>query len=90
LSYLSACQPQRAEFWDAHDVIDVLGEEGWTPSQTFLDETQLTTSLTIRLPRIVKQRLWTIARSRGVSPSTLARMWLMERVYDEALPGEPK
>lgn len=71
---------EEAAFWDTHDVTD------------FLDESQpaeltggpgLAEKLTVRLDHDDREALRRRAKRLGVGPSTLARIWLKERLCSE-------
>lgn len=72
---------EEAMFWDTHDTTD------------FPDEFQmveitiggnLAERLTLRLDKEDRTELARRARAMGVGPSTLARIWLKERLRQEA------
>lgn len=68
---------EEAEFWDTHDV----SELGKIPLMSLpLLEPEKEEVLSIRVQRFVKEQLTKIARSRGIGPTTLARMWILERL----------
>jgi predicted transcriptional regulator len=51
-----------------------------------LDKTEkelLGTPLSVRLTSITRNKLSVLARKRGMSPSSLARFWLEERIKKE-------
>ena len=72
-----ATREEEAEFWDTHDITDYLDE--LKPVQVRFSK-RLTTGITVRLTpeALVKMKL--LARQKGVGPSTLARMWILERL----------
>jgi hypothetical protein len=72
---------EEAAFWDTHDITDFLDES--TPVQLSVGP-ELAERLTLRLDRADRQALAKHARAKGVGPSTLARMWLKERLRQEA------
>ncbi len=70
---------EETHFWDTHNVTD------------FKDETQAVDivfelgkprdeTLMVRLQKDFKEKLEKVARSKGLNVSTLARMWLMEKL----------
>ena len=73
---------EEAEFWETHDTTDFLGVELQTVNVTVNPE--LSDRLTIRLDRSDREALALRAKLKGVGPSTLARIWLKERLRDEA------
>jgi hypothetical protein len=72
---------EEAAFWDSHDFTDFLDES--TPVQITVGQ-ELAERLTVRLDQADRQELMRRARAKGVGPSTLARMWLKERLHQEA------
>lgn len=72
---------EEAAFWDTHDVTGFTEES--TPVQMTLSQ-DLAERLTVRLDQSDRTELAKRARQKGVGPSTLARMWLKERLRQEA------
>lgn len=72
---------EEAAFWDTHDFTDFADES--TPVQVAVGQ-ELGERLTLRLDRADRQALLRRAREKGVGPSTLARIWLKERLRQEA------
>ncbi len=72
---------EEAAFWDTHDFTDFAEES--TPVQMTVGQ-ELAERLTLRLDHADRQELVTHAREKGIGPSTLARMWLKERLRKEA------
>ena len=70
-----------AAVWDSHDLADFAGDE----LQTVLRPVggDLAERLTLRLDRADRAALDRLAREKGVGPSTLARIWLKERLQRE-------
>ena len=73
---------EEAEFWDTHDFTDFREES--TPVQMTVGR-ELEERLTLRLDQADRQALAKYAREKGVGPSTLARMWLKERLHEEVV-----
>lgn len=73
---------EEAEFWDTHDVTEFVGNELQPVEVTVGPD--LADRLTVRLDRADREALARQARTKGVGPSTLARMWLKERLRQEA------
>lgn len=71
---------EEAEFWDSHDVTDYFDRN----HQIILDFTKSKSKkesvLTVRLQPELKVRLGSVAQDMGIQPSTLARLWLIERL----------
>lgn len=71
---------EEAAFWDTHDFTDFTEES--TPVQVTVGEA-LAKRLTLRLDEADRRDLTNRAKDKGVGPSTLARMWLKERLRQE-------
>lgn len=68
---------EEAEFWDTHDTADL----GKVPLMELpLIEPEKEEVLSLRVQRSVKDRLQKAAWKRGINPTTLARMWIIERL----------
>jgi hypothetical protein len=76
-----ANRDEEAAFWDTHDVTE-FGEE-LRPIEVVIGG-DLAERLTVRLDQTDRTELVKRARAKGVGPSTLARMWLKERLREEA------
>lgn len=72
---------EEAAFWDTHDVTDYLDES--QPARVTVSQ-ELAERLTVRLDRADREELVRRAAAKGLGPSTLARMWLKERLRQEA------
>ena len=75
---------EEAEFWDTHDATDFAEE--WKPVQIEVSP-ELAERLTLRLDQRDRQQLVALAREKGLGPSTLARMWIKERLRQEVGAG---
>ena len=73
---------EEAAFWDSHDATEFEGQELQPVEVTLGGE--LAERLTVRLDQADRQELAKRARAKGVGPSTLARIWLKERLSREA------
>lgn len=68
---------EEAEFWDTHDI----SELGKVPLMKLpLLEPEKEEVLSVRVQRSVKEQLTNIARKKGIGVTTLARMWILERL----------
>jgi len=71
-----------ARFWDSHDLTDFeqaleeVGEPVFVRSQG--------ASLSVDLPRREIQRVKQIAKSMGVSETTVLREWILERLHESS------
>ena len=70
---------EEAEFWDTHSPLEY-GE--WEEVELKVAR-PLTHTLAVRLDARTIDRLASAARKKGLGPSTLARMWLLERLDQE-------
>jgi hypothetical protein len=73
---------EEAAFWDTHDVTEFVGQEMRPVAVTV--GADLADRLTVRLDQADRRELDRRARAKGIGPSTLARMWLKERLRQEA------
>jgi hypothetical protein len=71
---------EEAEFWDSHSPLDYPEEFEEVEVKV---ERPLQHLLGVRLDAKTITKLGEIARKKGIGPSTLARIWLMERLADE-------
>ncbi len=70
---------QEAKFWDIHDVTDYLSE--LKPVKLEVDlESEKKEILTIRVQPTLKNRMEKIAKNYGINLSTLARIWLIDKL----------
>jgi predicted DNA binding CopG/RHH family protein len=67
---------EEAYFWDTHDVVDGI-DEGTVVG---FHKANKTKTLTIRFDEKDLQTLRVEAFNKGIGPTTLARMWLKERI----------
>ena len=72
---------EEAAFWDTHDFTDFVAESSLV--QITVGQ-ELAERLTLRLDHEDRQELVRRAKAKGVGPSTLARIWLKERLTQEA------
>ncbi len=73
---------EEAHFWDIHSFTEFKDELEDVDIVFDLD-TPREESLIVRLQKNFKQALAKTARRRGLNISTLARMWLMEKLREE-------
>jgi len=74
---------EEADFWDKHSPLDFPGYWVEAKRPTKFDK-PLGHILGVRLDAETIGQLRAIGRSRGLRASTLARMWLLERLVKEA------
>lgn len=68
---------EEATFWDTHDTTDF--EDEFRPGRARFAK-NLSETLNIRLDNETLQGLREQARQKGIGPTTLARMWIIEQV----------
>ena len=71
---------EEAEFWDTHDLADYWSEFG--PAKV-RSAKKLTAGLHIRLDPTTLAKLRAVAQQKGVGPTTLACMWILEHLQPE-------
>jgi hypothetical protein len=70
---------EEADFWDTHSPVDY-GE--WEEVKLEVARPLIHT-LAVRMDAKTIDRLAAVGRKKGIGPSTLARMWLLERLEGE-------
>lgn len=70
---------EEARFWDTHNVTD-FDNETENVDIVFELSRPRSETLMVRLQKDFKDKLEQAARSKGLNVSTLARMWLMEKL----------
>src|SRR5438128_731099 len=70
---------EEAKFWDTHDVTD-FDDETENVSILFELAKPRDETLIVRIQKDFKDKLEEVARSKGLNMSTLARMWLIEKL----------
>lgn len=74
-----ASREEEAAFWDTHDITDF--EDELEPVQVRFSK-HLSEGITIRLQPETLATLRKLAHEQGIGPTTLARMWLLERLRE--------
>jgi hypothetical protein len=72
---------EEAEFWDKHSPLEF--EDEWVEVKRVKVARPLGHILAVRLDARTIDRLAEVGRAKGLGPSTLARMWLLERLEQE-------
>ncbi len=67
---------EEADFWDKHDAVDVFGKD----IKVGFHRANKTDTLTIRFESDDIQKLRQKADHLGIGPTTLARMWIIEKL----------
>jgi len=73
---------EEAEFWDTHDLSPLFAGKKIDLMDLPLIEKEKDASITVRIQRATKNILKKVARQKGLNPSTLARMWIMEKLNE--------
>lgn len=68
---------EEAKYWDTHDITDYLDE--LKPVRVRVAR-NLNQGITIRFDAATLEQLRLRARKKGLGPTTLARMWILERL----------
>jgi hypothetical protein len=77
-----ASREQAAAWFDAHDVADYLDEFEIVDKKQVQVAKNLSANITVRLTPELLNQLKGQAQQVGVGPSTLARMWILERLRE--------
>lgn len=75
-----ASREEEAEFWDTHDLADYWDE--FKPVDVRFAK-NLSEGITIRLDSETLAKLRSRAKEKGIGPTTLARMWILEHLQEE-------
>jgi predicted DNA binding CopG/RHH family protein len=70
---------EEAEFWDTHDTADF--EDEFKPVRVRIAK-NLSEGITIRLDPETLQKVRILAKEKGVGPTVLIRMWVMEHLKE--------
>lgn len=72
---------EEAEFWDKHSPLEF--EDEWLEVKQVKVARPLSHILAVRLDARTIDRLAQVARPKGIGASTLAGMWLLERLEQQ-------
>lgn len=78
-----ASREEEAEFWDSHDITDYRDE--LRPVRVRFAK-RLSEGITIRLDPETLEKLRHLAAEKGIGPTTLARMWILENLKEQTQP----
>jgi len=70
---------EEAEFWDTHSTADY--EHGFKPVRVRFAK-NLSNGITIRFDPDTLQKVRLVAHTKGIGPTTLIRMWVLERLQE--------
>ena len=79
-----ASREEEAAFWDTHDLADYWDE--LKPVRARFAK-NLSEGITVRLDPTTLAELRQQAREKGLGPTTLARMWILEQLKAHRTPG---
>lgn len=75
---------EEAHFWDTHSFTD-FEDELEDVSIVFDLQKPKEETLVLRIQKKIKYSLENIAKSKGISISSLARMWIMEKLHSSRI-----
>ncbi|HLB51350.1 hypothetical protein A3F07_04430 [candidate division WWE3 bacterium RIFCSPHIGHO2_12_FULL_38_15] len=73
---------EEADFWDTHSIAGYINEFEEV-KLVYEPETEKKETMTIRVTPSLKKLLNNMAKKYNVNPSTLVRMWVIDRVREE-------
>ena len=79
---------EEADFWDTHHTSPLFDNPKTPLSELPLIEPEKEATMSIRIQVSIKEKIEKVARSKGINPTTLARMWLIERASIEKTPSK--
>lgn len=74
---------EEANFWDSHDLSSALKNPKIPLSELLSLEPKKEVVMTLRVQKVVKEKIDKLAKNKGINPTTLSRMWLIERLTKE-------
>lgn len=80
-------EAEAAAFWDAHSPLDY--PQDFAETEVTFDRPLIKRGLTIKLSEHTIEQLRRLAQEKGIGPSTLARMWILEHLKAEGQPASP-
>ena len=79
-----ASREEEAQWWDTHDIADYQDELKLVRARFAKNLSQ---GITIRFDPATLEELRSQAHQKGVGPTTLARMWTLERLHGQGTRG---
>ncbi|MCE5222569.1 BrnA antitoxin family protein [bacterium] len=73
---------EEADFWDTHSINDYLPELKETRIE-YRPKVKKESNVVLRMEPELKKRLSALSRKKGITLSTLVRIWLIEKLRDE-------
>ena len=81
---------EEAEFWDTHDLAEFEDElQEVTDVRFVMRRSRQTKALTVRVDEDTLATLTREATNQGIGPSTLVRMWILERLKESEKNEDP-
>lgn len=75
---------EEARFWDTHSITDF--EDETEDVEIIFDlKKPRDGTLVVRLQKSLKERMERMARNKGLNVSTLARMWIVEKLHSSRI-----
>jgi hypothetical protein len=74
-------EQEAAAFWDTHSPLDY--PEEFREVEVAVDRPLIKRGLTVKLAPETIEQLTQLARQKGIGPTTLARMWILEHLRAE-------
>ena len=74
---------EEANFWDTHDLAKIFSHPKTPLSKLLEVESKKEVVMTVRVQKSVKDKINKLAKVKGLNPTTLSRMWLIERLMKE-------
>ena len=78
---------EEAHFWDTHDFSAVFANSKISLSKLPRIEEDKEAIMTIRVEKSLKKAIEKVARGKGINPTTISRMWIIEGLKKEYLHG---
>ncbi len=76
-----ASREEEANFWETHSIADFIDE--FHPIKARFAK-NLSEGITIRFDSPTLNKLRTLAHKKGIGPTTLARMWIMDHLQNQS------
>lgn len=74
---------EEADFWDTHDLSKIMKDPNTPLSELLLIEPKKEVVMTLRVQKVVKDKIEKMAKTKGLNAATLSRMWLIEGLKRE-------
>lgn len=78
---------EEAHFWDTHDFSAVFDRPNTPLSRLPRIKEDKGEVMTIRVEKSLKKAIEKVARTKGINPTTMSRMWIVEGLKKEYLHG---